>query len=60
MAKEWVQDVCNETRAKAYSHVEVQRSLGALKQEHTKLSNKLIVANRAHLSVEVGLKNVEM
>ena len=60
MAKEWVQDVCNETRVEAYSRAEVQRSIGALKQEHTKLSNKLIVANRAYLSVEVGLKNVEM
>ena len=44
----------------AHSHVEIEKSLGAFKQEQTELSNKLVAVDRACLSVEAGLKNEEM
>ena len=60
VAEGWVWDACNEVKAKAHSCAEVERSLGALKQEQTELSNKLIAVDRARLSPKAGLKNVEM
>ena len=60
VVEEWVRDTCNEARAEAHSHVEIEKSLGALKQEQTELSNKLVAVDRACLSVEAGLKNEEM
>lgn len=60
MADEWVRDARNEVRAEAHSRVEIEKSLRTLKQEQTKLSNKLIAADRARLSDEAGLKSVEI
>ena len=60
MAKEWVWDARrNEAKAEAHSRAEVEKSLGALKQEQAKLFDKLVAANRARLSVKVSLKMVE-
>ena len=59
MAKKWVQDAHNRARAEAHSWAETRKSLGALKQERTKLANKLTTMERARLSVEAGLKSVE-
>ena len=41
MAKEWVRNVCDEVKAEAYSRIEVEKALGALKEEHAQLSKKL-------------------
>ena len=45
--------------AEALSRADVERSLGALKQEQAEMAEKLKVANQARLSVEAGLKIVE-
>ena len=60
MAKEWVWDTYNEAKAEAHSRTDIEKSLGALKQEQAKLANKLIVVDRAYLSVKASLKNVEI
>ena len=60
MAEEWVRDAHNEARVKAHSLAEVEKSLGVLKQEQAELSDKLVTADRARLSAETGLKNMEM
>ena len=47
MAKEWVHDARNKANAntnanaKAFSHADVEKSLGALKQEQAELYEKL-------------------
>ena len=37
VTEEWVRDACNEARAEAHSHAEVEKSLGSLKQEQMEL-----------------------
>ena len=59
VAEEWVHDARNEANAEALSHADVEKSLGALKQEQVELSEKLKVTDQARLSAEVGLKTVE-
>ena len=46
MAKEWVWNACNEVRAESHSRLEVEKALGALKEEHIKLANKLTIVGR--------------
>ena len=41
------------------AHADVEKSLGALKQEQAELSEKLKKANQARQSAEVSLKIVE-
>ena len=60
VAKEWVRDACNEAKAEALSRVDVEKSLGALKQEQAELFEKLKEADKARLNAEAGLKNAEM
>ena len=60
VAEEWVRDTRNEARVEALSHADVEKSLGALKQEQAELSEKLKEVDKARLSDEAGLKNVEM
>ena len=55
MAEEWVRNVHNEVRAKAYSHLKVKKALGALKQEKAELSENPKEANKACLSAEAGI-----
>ena len=59
VAEEWVHDARNEANAEALPHADVEKSLGALKQEQAELSEKLKVTDQACLSAEVGLKTVE-
>lgn len=59
MAKEWVRDTRNEANAADLAHVDVEKSLGALKQEQAKLSKKLKEADQARQSVEASLKIME-
>ena len=59
VTKEWVRDAHNEANAEALSRADVEKSLGALKQEQVELSEKLKEADKARLSAETGLKTVE-
>ena len=59
VVKEWVCDTHNEANTEAVSHVDVEKSSGALKQAKAKLSTKLKAADQARLSAEVSLKIVE-
>ena len=58
MAEEWVKNARNQIKAEAYSYAEAEKSLRALKQEQTKLANKLTTTERGCLSAEVGLKSL--
>ena len=59
MAEEWDRDARNEANTVALSRANVEKFLGALKQEQAELSEKLKEADQARLSAEVGLKTVE-
>ena len=59
VAEEWVRNACDEVKAKAHSRIEVKKALGALKEEHAQMSEKLKEADKARLSVEAGLKTTE-
>lgn len=58
MAEEWVRNAHNKTDAKIYSWREVEKSLGALKEDYGRLNTKLKETESARLSTEAGLKNV--
>jgi len=59
MAEEWVHDACKKDNAKALSCADVEKSLGALKQEKAELSEMLKEAVQARKSAEASLKTVE-
>ena len=59
VAEEWVYDARNEANAKALYHADVEKLLGALKQEQVELFEKLKEADKARLSAKAGLKTVE-
>ena len=59
VTEEWVRDACNEARAEAHSHAEVEKSLGSLKQEQMELTNKMTALEKASLSAEAFLKSAE-
>ena len=59
VAEEWVKDACNQVKVEPYSCAEVEKPLGALKQEKAELTDKLVEAERAHSSTEAGLKTAE-
>ena len=55
VVEEWVRNAHDEVKAEAHSRFEVKKALGALKEEHTELSEKLKEADKACLSTEAGL-----
>ena len=57
MAEEWYRDA--RANAEALSHLEIEKTLGAIKQEQYELTEKLKEAQSAHLSIEAGLKTAE-
>ena len=59
MAEEWICDAHKEVKAEALSRADVEKLLGALKQEQVEMSEKLKAADQAYLSAEAGLKTVE-
>ena len=59
MAEEWCRDNRKLADAEAISRVEVEKTLGALKQEHHELVKKLKKAETRRRNVEAGLKTVE-
>ena len=59
VAEEWVRNARDEVKAEAHSRFEVEKALGALKEEYKELGNKLTLAERECQNALVGLKNVE-
>ena len=59
MAEEWYRDACKRVDAKAFTRADVEKSLGAVKQKHLELFEKLKLADQARSSVEAGLKTTE-
>ena len=59
MAEEWYREARKQADAEALTRADVEKSLEATKQEQSKLSEKLKMADQAHSSAEVGLKTVE-
>ena len=59
MPEEWVHNARNEANVEVLSRADVEKFLGALKQELAKLSEKLKEADKPYLSAEAGLKTVE-
>ena len=59
MAKEWYREANNCAKAEAFTRAEVEKSLGAVKQEQLELSEKLKSVDQARSSVEAGLKMAE-
>ena len=59
VAKEWYREADNRAEAEAFTRAEVEKSLGAVKQEQLELSKKRKSANQARSSAEAGLKMLE-
>ena len=59
MVEEWVRTARNEANTEALSRVDVEKFLGAFKQEQVELFEKLKAADQARLIVEASLKTVE-
>ena len=59
MAKEWYREADNRAEAEAFTRAEVEKSLGAVKQEQLELSEKLKSADQARSNAEAGLKIAE-
>ena len=59
VAKQWCRNNHKLADVKALSHAEVEKALGALKQEHYKLSKRLKEAKSGRKSAEAGLKTAE-
>ena len=59
VAEEWYHDARKQADAEALTHADVEKSLGAARQEKLELSEKLKVADQARSSVEAGLKTAK-
>ena len=59
VAEEWVKNARDEVKVEAHSYLKAEKALGALKQEQTKLSEKLKEAIQACQSVKVSLKTMD-
>ena len=59
MAEEWCPDNRKLAEAEALSRAEVEKDVGALKQEHCELFEKLKEVESSRKSAEAGLKTTE-
>ena len=59
MAEDWVKDARNKAKAKFNARSEVEKELGALKENQARLSEQLKEAIKAKDSSEAGLKTIE-
>ena len=59
MAEEWYREADNRVEAEALTRAEVEKSLGAVKQEQLELSKKLKLADQARSNAEAGLKTAK-
>ena len=55
MAEEWYRDARKRANAEALSRAKTEKTLGAIKQEQYKLTEKLKEAQSTRLSAEAGL-----
>ena len=59
MVEEWYRYARKRANAEALSRAKTKKTLGAIKQEQYKLTEKLKEAQSARLSTEAGLKTPE-
>ena len=59
VAKEWVRNSHDEVKVEVQSRLEVEKALGALKEEHAQLFENFKESDKAKLSVEASLKTME-
>ena len=59
MAEDWVKSARSEARTTFDARSEVEVELGALKENHSKLTEQLKEAVRARDNAEVGFKTTE-
>ena len=59
VAEEWVRNARDEVRAETDSRLEVEKTLGALKEEHAQLAKKSMEADKVRQSAEAGLKTTK-
>ena len=59
MAEERVRNTRDKVRAETNSHLEVEKTLGALKEEHAQLSKKLKEVDKARQSTDADLKTTK-
>ena len=59
VAEEWYCEANNRADAEAFTHANVEKSLGVVKQKQLELSKKLKLADQARSSVKAGLKTAE-
>ena len=59
VAEERVKNAHDEAKAEAHSRFKVEKALGALKEEHMQLPEKLKEVDKARLNIEAGLKTAE-
>ena len=59
MAKDWVKNARSEARTAIDAQSEVEVELGALEENHSKMTEQLKEAIRARDSAEAGLKTIE-
>ena len=59
MVEKWVKDAGNDVKNEVHIRLEIEKALGAVKEENKELLSKLIVEERERRSVEAGLKNAQ-
>ena len=57
VAEEWYRDAHKLADAEALSHAEIEKTLGAIKQEQHELTERLKEAELGRKNIEAGLKN---
>ena len=57
MVEEWVKEARNDVKNEVHLCLEIEKALGAAKEENKELLSKLITKERERMSVEAGLKN---
>ena len=59
IVEEWVRNSNDQIKAETHSRLEVEKALGALREEHAKLFERFKDSDKVRLSVEAGLKTME-
>ena len=59
IVEEWVRNSHDQIKVESHSRLEVEKSLGALKEEYAQLFEKLKDSDKVQLSTEAGLKTME-
>ena len=59
MVEESVKETRNDVKNEVYLRLEIEKALGAVKEENKELLSKLTAEERKRRSVETGLKNAQ-